>query len=162
MERFRRASQLRRVLAQAGSRPLPWSDKGSHAQRRRLVGSGRFLRTPQGLRGIRAERPRAAKCPGRRPLEPRRLVQRRGRPSGSRRIRVGDRKPLPPRDPSSLVRRSSQGPELPVVSRSHDVSHRHECLAVVRSLAAPPECPSANLCPQEWPAGVRAAARRRK
>ncbi len=57
LERLRRAPQLRRVLAQAGGRTLPGPSQGSHAQRRRLVGPGRFLRPAQGLRDLREERP---------------------------------------------------------------------------------------------------------
>ena len=66
LERLRRAPQLRRVLAAAGGRALPGPSQGADAQRRRLVGPGRFLRPAQDLRDLREERPGAAELPGRR------------------------------------------------------------------------------------------------
>ncbi len=73
LERLRRPSQLRRVLAPAGHGPLPGPRDRAHAPRRRLVGPGGLLRAAEDLRD-----PRAARRPGdqllrRRSLEPRRL-----------------------------------------------------------------------------------------
>ena len=50
LERLRRPPQLRRVLEEAGVRAVPDAGDGADAERRRLVGPGRFLRPAQDLR----------------------------------------------------------------------------------------------------------------
>ena len=135
LERLRGASQLRRVLAQAGRRTLPGPCPGPHAQRRRVVGPGGFLRPAQGLRDVREERPGAEELPGGRAVEPRRLV-------------AGDGGRLGPVDFGSATgkhfRAKIQAPWFaahlkdrgPGIPGGRDLPHRGEHLAVVRSLAA--------------------------
>ena len=52
LERLRRPSQLRFVLAQAGRCTVSEAAQGPDAQRRRLVGPGRLLRPAQDLRDV--------------------------------------------------------------------------------------------------------------
>ena len=78
VDRFRRASELRRVLAAAGDAAVPHARHRADAQRRRLVGPGRLLRTGHDLPRAREARPGEPELPRRRSVAARRLGRRPG------------------------------------------------------------------------------------
>ncbi len=108
LERLRRPSQLRRVLAPAGHGPLPGPRDRAHAPRRRLVGPGGLLRAAEDLRD-----PRAARRPGdqllrRRSLEPRRLEPPGRGGAGPDQVRFRHVEVFPRADPGAFLRLLSE------------------------------------------------------
>src|SRR5215470_16629076 len=81
MERLRQPSQLRPLLAGAGFRALYRRCESAHSERRRVVGSGRFLWSDEDLPGIGAARQRAPELSRGGTLEPRPVVGRRRSPA---------------------------------------------------------------------------------
>ena len=74
LERFRRPSELRRLLEEAGVRAVPRDEAtGAQSECGGLVGSGRFLRPDEDLRTVRKERSRSSELSGGGPVESRRL-----------------------------------------------------------------------------------------
>ena len=107
LERLRRPPELRRVLAVRPPYPI-WTCQGADAQRRRLVGPGRLLRTNHDLRDSSA-RYGAPELPGRRAMEPRRLGSAQGQKLGN--IDFGSRR-------RSISGRRSRRPSSPFISRT--------------------------------------------
>src|SRR5437660_1053394 len=76
MERLCGASELRRVLAEAGRHALPGYSESAKSQRCRLVGPGRFLRSHEDLRDAGEEGHQPHELRGCGAVEPRWLVTR--------------------------------------------------------------------------------------
>src|SRR6185312_13906478 len=108
LERLRDAPELRWVLAAAGRRAESRSREGADAERRRLVGSGGFLRTDQDLRDAREERPEASELSRRRPVESWRLERGQRRASRTGPLRFPHVGRFPPRDRGTVVRLLAQ------------------------------------------------------
>ena len=95
LERLRRASRLRRVLAAPDDDSAPDEREGPDAERGRLVGSGGLLRSRPDLRGARAARRAEAELPRRRTVAARRLGGRDRRCAGRDSVRQRDGGVLP-------------------------------------------------------------------
>ena len=136
LERLRPPSRLRRVLEAAGVCAVAEPRHGADAQRRRLVGSGRFLRADQDLRAAREARHQEGELSRRRALEPRRLVARHRPHARPHRLRQRHRDALPPQRDGDVPRALPEGSGRAAGQRSADVPHRRQRVDAARRVAA--------------------------
>src|SRR5262249_24671585 len=135
VERLRRPPELRRLLEDAVVGAAVDARGSADAERRRVVRSGGLPRATEDLRGAGTVRSEGAELPGGRPVEPRRLGRREGRPARPGVVRLRHVGALPGEDPGAVLRLLPEG-QGGAAGRIADVPDGGEQVGELRRLAA--------------------------